>query len=411
MAAPSMDNFGMAAAQADLTEWLIRQGLEDTTVEIWLEALCNRMVAAGLPLQRVNLSLRAHHPEIGAVAFRWHRDAGSERFDYQRASSAPDEYLRSPLYYLITNPISELRQKLDDPEPALDFPVFDDFRAQGSTEYFAAKRHFLSNNHDTATNPEAVAEGMTVSMTTDAPGGFTDPQLECLRALLAPLCLTLKSGANRLMAEHITAAYLGHDASKRVLSGAIRRGTSETMSAVIWYFDLQGFTRLSETLPGETIIGLLNDYFAEAVEVVEEKGGNVLKFMGDGMLAVFDLAALPDARRVAVEAAVELRGRIHEMNAARAKADLPVTGFTLGLHAGDVLYGNIGGKTRLDFTVIGPAVNTTARILGMCSAVDQTIVLSSAVARPILKDRPDLVSLGQYRLRGVTERQELFTLD
>ncbi len=411
MAAPTVENFEMTAALADLTNWLIQQGLEDTPVEIWLEAFCDRLVAAGIPLQRVNLAMRAHHPEIGAVAFRWHRETGSEKFDYQRSSQAPDDYLRSPLHYLVTNPIAELRQKLLDPDPTLNFPIFDELRAQGATEYYAAKRHFLSNDHARATNPDAIAEGMTISMTTDAPGGFTEDQLDGLRALLSPVCLTLKSGANRRMAQDITAAYLGQDASKRVLSGVIRRGTSETMSAVIWYFDLQGFTKLSETLPGEAIIELLNAYFAAAVEIVEKHGGNVLKFMGDGMLAIFDLDQIPDARRVAVKAAVEMRAEFDTLNAERATQKRPGTGFTLALHAGDVLYGNIGGKTRLDFTVIGPAVNTTARILGMCSAVDQTIIISSAVALPLMDSHPDLVSLGQYRLRGVTERQELFTLD
>lgn len=411
MAAPTLENFEMTAALADITNWLIQQGLEDTTVDIWLEELCNRLVAGGIPLQRVNLSMRAHHPEIGAVAFRWHREAGSESFTYQRSSTTPDDYIVSPLYYLVTQPISELRQKLFVDDPELEFPIFDELREKGATEYYAAKRHFLSNKHDTATTADAVPEGMTISLTTDAPGGFSDAQLDGMRALLTPLCLTLKSGANRRMAEDITAAYLGRDASKRVLSGVIRRGTSEVMSAVIWYFDLQGFTKLSETLSGEAIIEMLNDYFAEAVDVVEKKGGNVLKFMGDGMLAVFDLDALPDARRLAVEAAVELRETVEAMNEERYKTDAPVTGFTLGLHAGEVLYGNIGGRNRLDFTVIGPAVNQTSRILGMCSAVDQNIVISSAVAAPLLQDRPDLVSLGQYRLRGVIDRQELFTLD
>ena len=411
MAAPSIDNFEMTAALADLANWLIQQGLENTQTEIWLEELCNRLVVAGIPLQRVNMSTRGHHPEIGAVAFRWHRDWESERFDYQRSSSAPADYLQSPLYHLMISPISELRQNLTDPNPALEFPIYEDLRARGCTEYFAVKRFFLRSDHAAPVDPTRHEEGVTISMVTDHEGGFTDAQLNGLRDLIPAICLTLKSAANRAMAEDITAAYLGADASKRVLSGAISRGSSETISAVIWYFDLQGFTKLSETLPGSSIIDLLNDYFAEAVEVVEKHGGNVLKFMGDGMLAIFDLNEIPDAHRLAIEAAVELRDAVKALNQRRAEADLPTTGFTLALHAGDVLYGNIGGKTRLDFTVIGPAVNTTSRILGMCSAVDQAIVISSAVAAPIREVRSDLVSLGQYRLRGVAERQELFTLD
>jgi len=355
--------------------------------------------------------MRAHHPEIGTVAFRWHRDSGNERQDFRRRTDIPEEYVRSPIYYLLTNNVEEIRQSLTDPEPALNFPVFDELRDRGATDYYAVKRFFHRQNAAPTINPLQAEEGVIISLTTDTPGGFTEAHLDGLRQLLPPLCLTLKCGANRLMAEDITAAYMGRDASKRVLSGDITRGSSEMISAVIWYFDLQGFTKLSETLPGNSIIEMLNDCFAEAVDVVERNGGNVLKFMGDGMLAIFDMDQIPEARRVAIEAALELRNSFVTLNERRTAEGLATTGFTLSLHAGDVLYGNIGGKTRLDFTVIGPAVNTTSRILGMCSAVDQAIVISDKVAAPLLNAIPELVSLGQYRLRGVTERQELFTLD
>jgi len=411
MAAPILENWEMTASLKDLTEWLIQQGLENTPVETWLEECCNRLVAAGIPLQRVNVAMQAHHPEIGSVAFRWHRDGESERVDFERRTDAPEEFLLSPIYYLLSNNTEEIRQKLTVPDPALDFPIFDELRKRGATDYFAAKRLFFRQDNAALVNPMQAEEGMIISLSTDAADGFTDAHLDGLRQLLPPLCLTLKSAANRRMAEDISAAYIGRDASKRVLSGDITRGSSQTIPAVIWYFDLKGFTKLSESLPGTAIIEMLNDYFAEAVDVVESHGGNVLKFMGDGLLAIFDMDQIPDARRVAVEAALELRDAFGSLNERRAAGDLTTTGFTLSLHAGDVLYGNIGGKTRLDFTVIGPAVNTTARILGMCSAVDQAIVISAKVARPLLDSIPGLVSLGQYRLRGVTERQELFTLD
>ncbi|MEX0281134.1 MAG: adenylate/guanylate cyclase domain-containing protein, partial [Arenibacterium sp.] len=369
MAAPTLENFEMTAALSDLTEWLIRQGLDNTPVEIWLNAFCERAIKAGIPLQRVNLSTRAHHPEIGAVAFRWHRDRQSEQFVYSRRDAMnqdiSEEYSQSPIYYLLSHPITELRQRLDVPNPEYDFPMFDELRERGGTDYFAAKRYFLRKEQAIADDPLRMEEGMTITLVTDAEGGFTKPQLDGLRALLAPMSLTLKSAANRKMAEDITAAYLGADASQRVLSGDIIRGSSETISAVIWNFDLRGFTRLTETLGGKAVIALLNDYFALTVEVVERFDGNVLKFMGDGMLAIFDLNQFPDARAQAIEAACALRDAFEEANRARETEGLPVTGFTLALHAGDVLYGNIGGTNRLDFTVIGPAVNTTARILGM----------------------------------------------
>lgn len=411
MAAPSIQNFEMTAALKDLADWLVQQGLENAPVEIWLEEFCNRLLTAGIPIQRANITLRAHHPEIGTVAFRWHREGGNERQDFVRRTSAPEEYILSPIYYLLANNVEEIRQNLTVDDPELNFPIFDELRERGATDYFAVKRFFLRQNHAAPVDPMHAEEGAIISLATDAVGGFTDPQLDGLRQLIPPLCLTLKCGANRLMAEDITAAYLGRDASKRVLSGDITRGSSETISAVIWYFDLQNFTKLSEALPGHSIIELLNAYFAEVVEIVERNGGNVLKFMGDGMLAIFDINQIPDAHRVAIEAAIELRAAFLDQNQRRVTDGLPTTGFTLSLHAGDVLYGNIGGRSRLDFSVVGPAVNTTSRILGMCNALDQNILLSSKVAGELVEEVPSLVSLGQYRLRGVAERQELFTLD
>ncbi len=411
MAAPLVQNWELTAAVKDIADWLVQQGLENAPVELWLEAFCHRLVSAGIPLQRANITVRAHHPEIGTVAFRWHRDGGHQRENFVRRTDAPEEYVLSPIYYLLASNVEEIRQDLTVEEPALNFPIFDELRERGATDYFAVKRFFLIQDNTTPIDPMQAYEGAIISLTTDASGGFTSEQLDGLRQLISPLCLTLKCGANRLMAEDITAAYLGKDASRRVLSGDITRGSSETISAVIWYFDLQGFTKLSEALPGDSIIELLNDYFAEAVDVVERNGGNVLKFMGDGMLAIFDINQVPDARRVAIHAATELRDTFEELNQRRQADGLPTTGFTLSLHAGDVLYGNIGGRSRLDFTVVGPAVNTTSRILGMCSALDQNIVVSDKVAGDLVGSVPSLVSLGQYRLRGVAERQELFTID
>lgn len=411
MAAPPSNNWDMTAALTDLTGWLIQQGLGNTPVETWLETFCVRLVEIGIPLHRVSLSMRAHHPEIGTVAFRWSRHGGNERENFQRTRDAPEEYLSSPIYHLLSNNIEEFRQRLNVPDPDLNFPIFDVFRERGATDYFAAKRMFLREDHAAPIDPMRTEEGVVVSLTSDAPEGFSGVHLDSIRQLLPPLCLTLKCAANRLMAEDITAAYMGRDASKRVLSGDITRGSSQTISAVILYFDLRGFTKMSETLPGTAIIEMLNDYFGVVVDVVERHGGNVLKFMGDGMLAIFDMEQIPDTRRVALRAVLELRDAFGPLNERRTASGLVTTDFTLGLHAGDVLYGNIGGKNRLDFTVIGPAVNTTSRMQGMCSAVDQAIVISARVAAPVLADVPQLVSLGQYRLRGVRERQELFTLD
>ena len=196
-----------------------------------------------------------------------------------------------------------------------------------------------------------------------------------------------------------------------MLSGDIQRGSLDTIRAVIWYFDLQGFTKLAETTPGDQMIAMLNDYFGAAVAAVEAYGGDVLKFMGDGLLAIFKFTDDDSACcSRAIAAADELLGTMAAINDRRRAEDLVLTNFSLALHLGDVMYGNIGAEDRLDFTVIGPAVNMAARIQAMCRPLEQDLIISSAMARSAVRERKRIVSIGRYVLRGIPEPQELFTI-
>ncbi|WP_300036313.1 adenylate/guanylate cyclase domain-containing protein [uncultured Roseobacter sp.] len=394
-----------------LAAQLVRMGLAGAHFADILETFGTGVNAAGIPLMRAHVTLRAHHPEYGSLSHRWHRQDGIVSESYEHTDELRGNWLASPLYHLLAHDISELRVSLRDTPADMEFEVFDDLRAQGGTEYLALKTFFYDPGDSLAVDPDSPPEGSLISLTSDGPDGFSDVQADALRQLLPVLKLALKSGANRRMASDIADIYLGRDAGSRVLSGDILRGSVRRLDAVICYFDLSGFTRLSETLSGPDIIAMLNDYFGVAVDVVQNHGGNVLKFMGDGMLAIFDVTTNEDAGASAVQATVALREELALISKQRSDKGLTATGFTVALHSGEVLYGNIGGRTRLDFTVIGPAVNTAARLSGMCAHVDQNIVISATVARPLLTRRNDLVSLGQYRLRGVAERQELFTLD
>lgn len=390
---------------------LIGLGLEGSHFGVILETFCAGLNTAGLSLMRAHVSLRAYHPEFGSLAHNWRRETGTQSQTFVHTEQPQQNWVSSPLYYLLENNISEIRQRLTEPDPELWFPFFDDIRSQGATDYVAFKAFFANPEGGLAVDPNNTPEGCLISLTADGPEGFSNQELDALRDLLPSLFLALKSGANRQLAADIATTYLGRDAGMRVLSGDIIRGSVQRLDTVICYFDLSGFTKLSETLDGPEIIEMLNAYFALAVDVVQKHGGNVLKFMGDGMLFIFDVSKMEDAPRAAIEATVAIRDEMHRVSKRRMCDGLTATGFTLALHSGEVLYGNIGGKTRLDFTVIGPAVNTTARLSSMCAHVDQNIVISANVARPMQKIRSDLVSLGQYRLRGVSERQELFTLD
>jgi adenylate cyclase len=356
--------------------------------------------------------MRTLHPEIGAFAYRWKRVGGIHRETYHRTTTSDPgaEWSVSPLKALIENDSNELRHRLLPEERPFPFPMFEELVLQGATDYFATQ---VSFEPDTGAYlaVELPTGGMMISWTADGPDGFSDADLDAIRRLLPALALALKSNGMEQMADDLLAAYLGADAARRVMSGSIQRGSVDAIEAVILYFDLSGFTKLSEALPGPEIIDLLNAYFGAVVPLIEARGGNVLKFMGDGMLAIFARETVPDTEAVAVDAICALRDMVHQISAERRAAGLAATGCTISAHAGEVLYGNIGAPTRLDFTVIGPAVNTAARINAMSANVDQPIVIGSNVARPLLDRRTDLVSLGQYRLRGVAERQELFTLD
>jgi adenylate cyclase len=399
---------------AQVINWVMDEGLEGTGFEQLLEQLCLRLVQAGVPLLRANFSMRAHHPEIGAFAYRWKRKDGIIHEQYQRSDNNAtllDDWLKSPLYHLTNSNDPELRHRIIPSEKPYKYPLFNELEQQGGTDYFANRLVFSDQSTRQPGNENAPAMGLLISWTSDGPDGFSDEDLQSLRDVTKPLGLALKSNSNYNMANDLLSAYLGEDAGGRVMSGDYARGSLENIEAVILYFDLQSFTKLSEALDGEDLIELLNDYFGIVVPIIEARGGNVLKFMGDGILAIFAKDKVPAAELTAIRTICDLRDAVAEINKRREKAGLTHTGFSIAVHAGEVLYGNIGSGKRLDFTVIGPAVNTTARFMSMCSNVDQTVIVGSNVAKPVMALRDDLVSLGQYRLRGVADRQELFTLD
>jgi adenylate cyclase len=305
----------------------------------------------------------------------------------------------------------ELRERLLDGNEPSRFPVLEEYRVQGATDYFASAMLFGQATIGPPTDPDDPPEGMISSWTSDAPRGFSDGDIGTIRELLPVLGLALKSASSYRTARDLLAVYLGRDAGERVLSGDIQRGSLDTIRAVIWYFDLRGFTKLSETTPGEQMIAMLNDYFGAAVGAVEAYGGDVLKFMGDGLLAIFKFAEDDSSGcSRAIAAADELLATMARINDRRAAEDLVVTQFSLALHLGDLMYGNIGAEDRLDFTVIGPAVNMTARIQAMCRPLEQDVIISAAVARAAVREGKRIVSLGPYALRGIPEPQELFTL-
>lgn len=402
-------------AAAELSDWLLARGLDGTARAELLTGYSTRLVAAGLPLYRLHATQRALHPRFGGIGFDWLRDGGEvSQQQYERRDTPLQSWLQSPFYALLQSGVMELRERLDAPGHESRFPLLNELKGHGATDYLAAGLLFEKPPEGAVIDPNDTPEGMLISWTGDAPGGFSEADLALIRATLPQLGLALKSTSNRRIAYDLLRAYLGRDAGKRVLSGEIQRGSLQRINAVVCNFDLTGFTSLTERTPGPDLIEMLNAYFGVVVAAIQDRGGNVLKFMGDGLLAMFDLPRPEAAAIAALDTAAELIDRIEALNRDRAAADLPVTGFTFALHAGEIFYGNIGAENRLDFTVIGPAVNLTARLAGMHHALGQQVILSEPVFRAAQgagqDSRHDVVSLGRYMLRGVSRPQELFTL-
>ena len=250
------------------------------------------------------------------------------------------------------------------------------------------------------------------SWTTDLPGGFEQSQVAALKRLTPSLALAVKAASLARIAETLVETYLGRDAGRRVLSGRIDRGTADRIEAALWFSDLRGYTRITDAAPPNEIIPLLNDYAEAVISAVYEAGGDVLKLMGDGTLAIFTGEDLGEACRCALAAEALMRERIAALNDRRTEAGAPITYAYLGLNVGEVFYGNIGSEERLDFTVVGPAVNETSRIGTMCRSAERDVLLSAAFAAAVPQgERDRLVSVGRYALRGVGRAQELFTIE
>ena len=316
--------------------------------------------------------------------------------------NAAEGWRKSPFYRLLQTGDSLLRRRLTA-ESESEFPVLAEMRAAGMTEYVAIVNRFAAEG--------AIGEMDCVysSWACREAEGFSDQHIAALQMIAPFLALAIKSVSLARVAGTLMQTYLGRDAGRRVLNGRIMRGVADRIDAAIWFSDLRGFTRITDTTP-EQVIPLLNDYADVIVSAIHEHGGDVLKLIGDGTLAMFTADGRERACSAALAAAIAAREGVAKLKERRGGNGLPVTDVYLGLHVGEVFYGNIGSTERLDFTVVGPAVNETSRIAAMCRSADQPMLVSAAFAE-VGAIRQRLVSVGRYALRGVGKPQELFTLD
>lgn len=365
-----------------------------------LDRFVRELIEAGLPLDRVAVHIQQLHPQLAARGFLWSSEAGGAvELGIEHSIRNKEIYARSPIK-TINEGGRSMRRRLEDPACVMDYPILDDLKQLGMTDY--------------AIRPLRFSGGKTnaVSIATARPGGFSETDLAILEAVLPAFDAILELRQLRRTARDLLTTYVGPKTGERIMNGTVRRGDGELIHAVLWYCDLRGFTELSERAPLPEVIALLNDYFDRIAQPVVGQGGEILKFIGDAMLAIFPCEptrrALRQMARTALEAANNAHNAVIAFNEERQADGTRAIDCGIALHIGEAMYGNIGAADRLDFTVIGPAVNLVSRLEPLCADLAIPIVCSADFARAA--DRP-FRSLGRHALKGIAEPQDVFTID
>jgi adenylate cyclase len=379
-----------------IAEWLVGPARHIVSGIASFDEFAWRLLAAGLPLLRVTLHVGTIHPQFLGTTMVWWRDIGKTTqvmIGHEIGDAIP--YGKNPVRRVCEGR-ETLRRRLDLPDDQLDFDVLFELRERGGTDYLALP---IAGVH---------AVDYMVTFVTDRPGGFAANETDDLARMAQRLAVVVDRHSQWWITRNVLSAYLGERTGPKVLAGQIRRGTGVELTAVLWSSDLRGFTERSDRLPGNRMIEILNTLFDAQAIAIRDRGGEILKFIGDGILAVFpieDMATIPSVARDAVAAAHTALAAVRRLVGDPAMADEPPLEIVVALHIGTVSYGNIGAADRLDFTVIGPAVNLVSRIEGMAKALDRPILVSSDFAQAL---GDGLVSVGLHHLRGLAMPHELF---
>ncbi|MBP2234287.1 adenylate cyclase [Sinorhizobium kostiense] len=384
------------ARQRKLLGWLVNETRGERFIDNILVEMCEKLSREGVPVARATLHFRIHHPQWIGARILWRKGLSEAEIDtYEHGTEESSQYLNSPLYE-IYNGAPEVRCHLDNASAdGPDYPLYDDLRAEGLTDYIAwPLEHTLGKRH-------------VVTFSSDRPGGFGDDDVELLADLLPTLALVSEIRLKNRLARTLLETYVGPHASEQILAGATKRGTGVTVGAAILICDLRDFTRLSDLWPRDDVIELLNGYFDAMSEPIERHGGEILKFMGDGLLAIFPLSD-PCACNNLLGAIAEAQTALAKLNEENLRRGHGPLGYGIGVHVGDVMYGNIGSRKRLDFTVIGPAVNIASRLESLTKELKRPVLLSRAFVEKA-GCAAQLERLGFYPLRGLEEPIEIFS--
>jgi adenylate cyclase len=398
------------AFRLETMNWLASAGLTGLPENGLIRGFCERCRAAGIELSRGLVFIDTLHPIFEGRGFRWNDTASNESDSFEYGSTdvgeAATNWRRSVFFHMLEQGSGEIHLDLSDPAVAERFSMVG-VLIDGGHRHGSAFVHPFGES-----GSMGQMDCLYSYWATRREEGFDDRQKAALRDLVPVLGLAIKSAAQVEIARTLGRVYLGRDAAEQVLRGKITRGVTERIKAVLWFSDLRGSTGISESIGPDEIIPFLNDYADASIAAIHDSGGDVLKLIGDGVLAMFTGDDMGAAKRCALRAEHQFRKNMIALNEKRSAAGRPVTTAYIGLHVGEVFYGNIGSDDRLDFTVVGPSVNEVSRIASMCSSVDRPLLTSAAFRNGLdATGRSHLVSTGRFVLRGISHAQDLYTLD
>ncbi|WP_245477661.1 adenylate/guanylate cyclase domain-containing protein [Bradyrhizobium guangxiense] len=392
VAAGNMDTF------AEIEIWLLEGAPAERQMIDLLVKLIRRMKAAGSSVDRLTLHIGTLHPQLVGFAWVWNIDDGfCDEVRVADAAIDSDAYKLNPLQRIVETG-ETIRRAPNEPSAQAEFPIMIELASAGMTDYVAIPLSGLDKRN-------------VITIATKAAGGFAEAETDSLTRLFKLFALHVQRHSELKISENALGAYLGYGAAAKVLEGAIKRGAGDSIRAVIWVSDLRNFTKMSDALAPAEMLVLLNAYFEAMASAVAAHGGETLKFIGDGMLAVFPVTVgVAEASRAAVSAAKEAIASLETSNRTiRAVADAgarPELRAGIVLHEGEVFFGNVGAPDRLDFTVIGAAVNEACRVEALTKTIGRDLLMTEAVAGHVA----DVEHLGEHQLRGVSARMSVYGL-
>ena len=383
-----------------VADWLMKSALAGEDLDTIVSGFCERLAAAGLPLARIHLTFSVLHPLYRATGFTWHRGKGVTAESYRHVqTNQKDRFATSPYFYLLNNKLDHIRRRIDE-IGAVEFPVFEEFREQGITDYLA-----FTQSLDSKTG-----QAMMGSWSTDLADGFSDSVISALLRIQGQLAAAAKIAVLGRLAENVLATYLGSNAGERVMSGQIKRGDGETVRAAIVMADMRGSTTLAEEHGRQVFIDTLNQFFDAVATPFNRGQGQILSFLGDGFLAAYPCARDKSASQIACRAALSAAqwavARMDKLNDHRRKQNEPKIGFGIGLHVGNVMFGNVGLSDRMTFSVFGAAANEVQRLEGLTKKYAVNIVASEQFANYC---SGAWTKLGTEKLRGVELPMQVFS--